>query len=116
MEQLTVQLQNAAYPVYIGDGLLSQAGTLLRSASNVARWAVVADENAARLYGDTVLDSLHAAGLDAALRILAQNRRLPVLLVDCGLDEAGRRAVSLLAGDNVKLVAPEELASLYTEK
>ena len=37
MEQLTVQLQNAAYPVYIGDGLLSQAGTLLHSASNVAR-------------------------------------------------------------------------------
>ena len=67
MEQLTVQLQNAAYPVYIGDGLLSQAGTLLHSASNVARWAVVADENAARLYGDTVLDSLRAAGLDAAL-------------------------------------------------
>ena len=67
MEQLTVQLQNAAYPVYIGDGLLSQAGTLLRSASNVARWAVVADENAAKLYGDTVLGSLRAAGLDAAL-------------------------------------------------
>ena len=67
MEQLTVQLQNAAYPVYIGSGLLAQAGALLRSASNVARWAVVADENAARLYGDTVLDSLRAAGLDAAL-------------------------------------------------
>lgn len=67
MEQLTVQLQNAAYPVYIGNGLLSQAGTLLHSASNVARWAVVADENAARLYGDTVLGSLRAAGLDAAL-------------------------------------------------
>lgn len=67
MEQLTVQLQNAAYPVYIGDGLLSQAGTLLHSASNVARWAVVTDENAARLYGNTVLDSLRAAGLDAAL-------------------------------------------------
>ena len=67
MEQLTVQLQNAAYPVYIGSGLLAQAGTLLRSVSNVARWAVAADENAAKLYGDTVLDSLHAAGLDAAL-------------------------------------------------
>ena len=55
-------------------------------------------------------------GLDVTLRRLAQSRRLPVLLVDCGLDEAGRRAVSLLAGDNVKLVTPEELASLYTEK
>ena len=34
MEQLTVQLQNAAYPVYIGSGLLAQAGALLRSASS----------------------------------------------------------------------------------
>ena len=67
MEQLTVQLQNAAYPVYIGSGLLAQAGALLRSASSVSRWAVVADENAAKLYGDTVLGSLRAAGLDAAL-------------------------------------------------
>ena len=66
------------------------------------------------LYRESPVDAV--AGLDAALRILAQNRRLPVLLVDCGLDEAGRRAVSLLAGDNVKLVTPEELASLYTEK
>lgn len=72
------------------------------------------------LYRESPVDAVYvmkvsgdAAGLDAALRILAQNRRL---LVDCGLDEAGRRAVSLLAGDNVKLVTPEELASLYTEK
>ena len=69
------------------------------------------------LYRESPVDAVYvmrvsgdAAGLDAALRILAQ------LLVDCGLDEAGRRAVSLLAGDNVKLVTPEELASLYTEK
>lgn len=75
------------------------------------------------LYRESPVDAVYvmkvcgdAAGLDAALRILAQNRRLPVLLVDCGLDEAGRRAVSLLAGDNVKLMTPEELASLYTEK
>lgn len=74
------------------------------------------------LYRESPVDAVYvmkvsgdAAGLDAALRILAQNRRL-VLLVDCGLDEAGRRAVSLLAGDNVKLVTPEELASLYTEE
>ena len=30
MEQLTVQLPSAAYPVYIGRGLLAQAGPLLR--------------------------------------------------------------------------------------
>ena len=41
MEQLAVQLQTAAYPVYIGHGLLARAGALLREASPAARWAVV---------------------------------------------------------------------------
>lgn len=67
MEQLTVQLPSAAYPVYIGRGLLARAGALLREAAPAARWAVVADETAAGLYGGAVLDSLRAAGLDAAL-------------------------------------------------
>ena len=67
MEQLAVQLQTAAYPVYIGHGLLARAGTLLREASPAARWAVVADETAAALYGSALLDSLRAAGLTAAL-------------------------------------------------
>ena len=67
MEQLTVQLPSAAYPVYIGRGLLAQAGPLLREASPVLRWAMVADETAAGLYGAAVLDSLRSAGLDAAL-------------------------------------------------
>ena len=31
-------------------------------------------------------------GLDVTLRRLAQSRRLPVLLVDCGLTDEGRRA------------------------
>ena len=60
MEQLTVQLKNAAYPVYIGSGLLAQVGALLRSASSVSRWAVVADENAAKL---TALRDKLIAGL-----------------------------------------------------
>ena len=75
------------------------------------------------LYRESPVDAVYvmkvsgdAAGLDAALRILAQRRRLPGLLVDWGRGAAGRRAGSLLAGDKVKLVTPEELASLYTEK
>ena len=51
MEQLTVQLPSAAYPVYIGRGLLARTGALLREATPAARWAVVADETAAGLYG-----------------------------------------------------------------
>ena len=63
------------------------------------------------LMQDGVVAALAAIGVTALLWLAAS-----VLLVDCGLDEAGRRAVSLLAGDNVKLVTPEELAALYTEK
>lgn len=55
-----------------------------------------------------------AAGLDVTLRLLAQSRRLPVLLVDCGLTDEGRRAAALLTGDTVKLLTPQELAALYT--
>ena len=53
---------------------------------------------------------------DGVVAALAAIGVTALLWLDCGLDEAGRRAVSLLAGDNVKLVTPEELASLYTEK
>lgn len=67
MEQLTVSLQTTAYPVYIGRGLLDRAGQLLRGSSSAARWAVVADETAAALYGPALRDSLRAAGLTAAL-------------------------------------------------
>lgn len=53
------------------------------------------------------------AGVDVTLRRLSRERRLPVLLVDCGLTEEGRRAVSLLSG-TARLVTPRELASLYS--
>ena len=56
------------------------------------------------------------AGLDVTLRRLAQSRRLPVLLVDCGLTEEGRRAAALLSGAETKLLTPRELAAYYTEK
>ena len=57
-----------------------------------------------------------AAGLDVTLRALARNRPLPVLLVDCGLTEEGRRAAALLSGAEIKLLTPRELAAYYTEK
>lgn len=56
------------------------------------------------------------ARLDVTLRQLEQNRRLPVLLVDCGLTEEGRRAAELLTGDRIRLITPQELAALYTEE
>ena len=76
------------------------------------------------LYRESPVDAVYvmrvsgdAAGLDAALRILAQNRRLPVLLVDCGLDETGRRRTELLtARYGAVLVTPQQLAELYTKE
>ena len=75
------------------------------------------------LYRESPVDAVYvmrvsgdAAGLDAALRILAQNRRLPVLLVDCGLTDEGRRAAALLSDMNTKLLTPQELAAYYTEE
>ena len=57
-----------------------------------------------------------AEQLDMTLRELESARRLPVLLVDCGLDETGRRRVELLtAGSGAVLVTPAQLAALYTE-
>ena len=75
------------------------------------------------LYRESPVDAVYvikvcgdAAGLDAALRILAQNRRLPVLLVDCGLTDEGRRAAALLSDMNTKLLTLQELAAYYTEE
>ncbi len=56
------------------------------------------------------------AGLDVTLRTLAQTRRLPVVLVDCGLTEEGRRAASLAVSDTVTLAAPTELPTLFTQE
>ncbi len=56
------------------------------------------------------------AGLDVTLRRLAQERRLPVLLVDCGLTDEGRRAAALLSDMNTKLLTPQELAAYYTDE
>lgn len=51
--------------------------------------------------------------VELTLRRLAENRRLPVILVDRGLTEEGRRRVSLCAPD-AALVTPTELAGLLT--
>ena len=57
-----------------------------------------------------------AEQLDMTLRALENVRRLPVLLVDCGLTDEGRRAAALLSDMNTKLLTPQELAAYYTEE
>ncbi len=58
------------YEVLIGPGLLGQIGQLVRPTCRGSHCAVVSDENVARLYGETVIASLRAAGLTAELLII----------------------------------------------
>jgi len=59
----------------------------------------------------------NGGGLDVTLRRLAQSRRLPVILVDCGLNAEGRRAAALAAADDaVLLVTPAELGQLFVQE
>lgn len=54
-----------------------------------------------------------APALELTLRRLSESRRLPVILVDCGLTEVGRRRLQLSAPDTALLVTPAELAGLF---
>ena len=63
---LTVSLPRCSYPVHIQSGALHQAGAYL-APLGIRRWAVIADETVAALYGGAVLDSLRDAGLAGEL-------------------------------------------------
>ena len=52
------------YDVIIGKGLLPRAGELIRSVLKKGRAALVTDSTVDKLYADTVMDSLKAAGCD----------------------------------------------------
>ena len=53
------------YNVFIGSGLLTESGRLLREALGSCRLAVVTDSNVATLYLQPLLTSLNEAGFDA---------------------------------------------------
>lgn len=63
---ITVSLPQDGYPVYIGADLLAKVGEQITS-QPCRRWAVIADETVAALFGEKVLDSLRAAGLAGEL-------------------------------------------------
>ena len=63
---LTVSLPCGDYPVHIRSGALHQAGAYL-APLGIRRWAVIADETVAALYGGLVTESLASAGLSGEL-------------------------------------------------
>ena len=66
MRTLTIRTQRP-YDVLIAPGLLNRAGQELARVLPPCRAVLVADDTVGALYSDAVLDSLRAAGFDAAL-------------------------------------------------
>ena len=68
MKTLTVALPGREYNIVLERGLLTQAGERIRAVlPKASKLAVVTDSNVGPLYGETVLDSLTAAGFEARL-------------------------------------------------
>lgn len=64
---LTVGLGDRSYPIFIEDGVLLTVGADLARRQIAKRYAVIADDNVARLYGATLMRSLREAGLAAEM-------------------------------------------------
>src|SRR4030095_5554592 len=65
IQTLTVNLEKRAYPIQIGDGILSASGKLLRQTGIKGRVAIVTNPTVAQFYLDTVHDSLQQFGFAA---------------------------------------------------
>ena len=71
METVRVDLGERGYDILIGDGLLDRTGALVAERlGGGARVGIVSDENVAPLYGDRLLNSLRAAGIDGTAIVL----------------------------------------------
>lgn len=62
MKTLTVNLPNREYDIKIENGILNQAGELIREIITPCRVAVVTDSNVEPLYAQKLIDSLSSAG------------------------------------------------------
>ena len=65
MRAVTVNAPSGQYEVKIGSGLLPSLGAEVRACTGAKRCAVVAGENVFPLYGEMVMTSLRAGGLEA---------------------------------------------------
>jgi 3-dehydroquinate synthase len=64
---LNVGLEDRSYPIFIEDGVMLTVGVDLARRKVAKRFAVIADDNVARLYGGTLMRSLGDAGISAEL-------------------------------------------------
>ncbi|MFP4053898.1 MAG: 3-dehydroquinate synthase [Phycisphaerae bacterium] len=64
---IRVELGDRSYDVRVGDGLLSEAGSVAGGLGNASRAVVLTDSNVGPLYAEGVVESLHSAGLSSSL-------------------------------------------------
>tara|TARA_B100000315_G_scaffold186829_1_gene176352 strand:+ start:3899 stop:5017 length:1119 start_codon:yes stop_codon:yes gene_type:complete len=69
-ETLTVELGERSYDIHVGNGLLAEAGALIKPVIRSQRLIIVTDENVAPLYLASLETSLKAAGLTAESIVL----------------------------------------------
>lgn len=67
MKTLKVNIPERAYEIHIAEGLLNQAGDMIRKVFQGEKIAVVTDSNVGPLYGTRVKDSLIAAGFSVKI-------------------------------------------------
>jgi len=101
MQTLHIQLENRSYPIYIGEGLLSQI-KLIESHLKHKHVAVVTNTTVASLYLDPLLSLLKEHGIKAFPIILPdgesyKNQETLNLIYDALLKEKCERTVTLIA-------------------
>ena len=67
LREVSVELGDRAYNIWIGEGLLASAGARIAALAPRAKCAVVTDANVAALHLDTVRESLESAGLETSV-------------------------------------------------
>ncbi len=72
METVTVDLGQRSYNIFVGEGILSTAGDLLKRTGIKRKIAVVTNPTVAQLYLDTLNDALQSSGFDV----------IPILIPD----------------------------------
>jgi 3-dehydroquinate synthase len=72
MKSITVGLGERSYPILIQQGLLDKIGDALHKNPFAKRYAIVADDHVAALFGERLLVSLHNSDIPAEIITFAQ--------------------------------------------
>lgn len=119
MRELPVRLGERSYSILIGTNILEITGKLLRRVSGTHKVLVVSNPTVFALYGQKVLDSLHAEGFESALALMPdgeefKNMEEAIKILDQAVDiKLERNAVVVALGGGVVGDLAGFVASIY---